>query len=111
MTIQEAIRSGKRCRRKTDSFGNNFGRLRQDNSNDRIVFEYVVCKLTGNTTTIPLILNDILADDWEIEREPREIWVGEIDGGTLHYYSHEVKAKLQEIYPSLKPIKFREVIE
>ena len=52
----------------------------------------------------------ILHAECQIIEEPREIWVGE-DNGILHYYSHEDKFKLQQIYPNLKPVKFREVMD
>jgi hypothetical protein len=62
MTIQEAIRSGKRFRRpKTGWWCESLS-------------EGAFCALMLTTQHGPLSLkvSDILADDWEIEREPRE---------------------------------------
>lgn len=115
MTIQEAIKSGKRCRRKSDSFGPNFGKLRQDNSNDRIVFEYTSSALLGSLGIMPITIEDILADDWEIEREPRDVWLVEHQSGEFYsaVFKSELTAKASTAASNAfaNVIKFREVIE
>lgn len=113
MTIQEAIKSGKRCRRKSDSFGPNFGKIRMDNLNQKIVFEYISCVLTGSLGIMPLILNDILADDWEIEREPSEIWKIKYEDGSLASLDFTSKSECENyiLKANARAVKFREVIE
>lgn len=61
MNIIEAIKSGKLMRRKSRTFGYNY--VEVINHYDRgVVFKY------GNNT-MPLLVSDILANDWEIKKE------------------------------------------
>lgn len=86
MTIQEAIRSERKYKRESWDFWHDA----------KSPFAY-------NT-------EDILADDWEIEREPREIWVYENENGEIYSLSETKPNSIDQRY-SAKIIKFREVIE
>jgi len=69
MTIQEAIKSGKRVKRKYKFFSDDFGEIIDSGSGPSIVFQY------GDTkdSNMPLSVADILADDWEVEVEKIQI--------------------------------------
>lgn len=86
MTIQEAIRSGKKYRRKGQE-----------------TYFAVNCIYYYRP-------EDILADDWEIERGPREIYVMENKDGEFYSFSEKVPNIIEQQY-STKIVKFREVIE
>lgn len=90
MKIQEAIKSGKKYRRKGCEFW-----------------------LTPGDTPICISEKEILAEDWEIEREPREIWGFRFSDGMLASVFQGNREELLMYYPNGngKPVKFREVIE
>lgn len=64
MNIVDAIKSGKPIRRKDPRFGPCFGKVITD-------FESVVFLYSGNVK-IPIVVADIIADDWEIEPTDKE---------------------------------------
>jgi hypothetical protein len=91
VTIQEAIRSGKAFKRKGWDL-------------------WITPKYAKDNS---YLANDILADDWEIEREPREIYGVEINGNIANTLIFNTKEEAFEYLPAkgCKAIKFREVIE
>ena len=92
MTIQEAIKSGKKFKRK-----------------------YMDYWITEDPKQIAFSCSDILADDWEIEREPEEVWLVKHDSGYFyeHFFSIEREARNSTVAQNSRAgvIKFREVIE
>lgn len=89
MTIQEAISSGKKYRRKGEEYW-----------------------INRSVTGFPIA--DILADDWEIEREQREVFLV-LDQQTNRLIERNFltleDAKMYYHEETFKAIKFREVIE
>lgn len=90
MTIQEAIRSGKRYRRGIDGMWTDANKVRL------------------------LTLGDILADDWEIEREPREVFlICDQQDNRFRAITFLTLEDAKMYYPEnhFQAVKFREVIE
>lgn len=82
MTIQEAIKSGKPFRRPNSWDG--WLDISRNFSNQG--WFYSAESLSGHAEKwkkFDLTANDITADDWEIKREPREVW----RCGVCHYQS------------------------
>lgn len=71
MTIQEAIKSGKRVRRTSKLFCDpgQFGEIRGEGFEEAVVWQYG----EDSDSFMHLSPNDILADDWEVEEEKVEI--------------------------------------
>ena len=92
MTIQEAIKSGKPFRRKDDA-------------------EYLSWSGFGSATHLSLSIESIIADDWEIKQEPREMYLAKGKGGLLQSWYELDIGRLADLKPGIDFIKVREVIE
>lgn len=75
MTLKEAYLSGKKFRRKRTSFGPAYGTLME--GCDNVLFIYKQRENPhGVNVSMPLNVEDVLADDWEIEQLPKTYWLG-----------------------------------
>lgn len=101
MTIQEAIKSGKPIRRAHKSFGPEFGKIVYSGAKDAALFEY-------GKVQMPLIIEDILADDWETQRTPRQLRLYRLKGRKGTWTEHEPPSTALSKYDSMLVIEVLE---
>lgn len=69
MTLKEAVQSGRQCKR-TKYISMSYGSI-----SDKLTFHFVD-SISNDEVSVPLTLEDITADDWELKPEARVYWLG-----------------------------------
>lgn len=103
LTIQDAIKSGKQFRRPNAMNGTWFERA-EDDYDDGFGLRCV------DGLRWIMDLEDILATDWEIKREPMTIWVNEYPNGNQYVHMSQNDAEIERGSKGLTR-KFIEVLD